>query len=221
MSINAIGGAASTAATQASQYRSASSAAAAKPAGSAPPDGKAFVSAIASALQDIGVADAGATDSSADPASALGDFLNELMESLHGAGANGGGAPSGPPPGGAGGPPPPGGGGGGSGGGGMKSELASLVGSLARQSGAATEDSEETDSTDSTESAGSTDSTAAAASTDTAASTGKLESSFGALLGALGLDSSDSSSKLGQFLQTLASKLDTSGPAGNLINTTA
>jgi hypothetical protein len=208
MSISAIGGAASTTAAQASQYRSASTAAAAKPAGAAPPDGKAFVSAIASALQEIGVAAAGSDSANADPAAALGDFLNELMASLQSGGAKGGAAPPGPPPGGAGGPPPPGAGGGG----GMKSELASLVGSLARQS--ATDSDEAEDGSTSTSTSASTD-------TDTESVGTKLASSFGTLLGALGLDSTDSASKLGQFLQSLATRLETAGPAGNLINTSA
>ncbi|MFB9245046.1 hypothetical protein IV454_22620 [Massilia antarctica] len=197
MSASAIGASSPTTTTQASQYRSASTGAA-RPAAGAPPDGKAFVSAIASALQEIGVADADAAESSAsaDPAAALGDFLNELMASLQPAGGKG---PQGPPPGG-GGPRP--------GGGGMQSDLASLVGSLSKQASSAidTDDSNTTDITD---------------TADVSSSTARLESSFGTLLGALGLDSADSSSKLGQFLQTLATKLDAAGPAGNLINTTA
>ncbi|NHZ82489.1 hypothetical protein F2P44_24880 [Massilia sp. CCM 8695] len=194
MSTSAIGAFSPTATTQASQYRSVPAGAAAKPAAAAPPDGKAFVSAIASALQEIGVADADAADSSAsaDPASALGDFLNELMESLQSAGGKGGKGPQGPLPGGGG--PPPGGGGGG-----MQSDLASLAGSLTKQAGS------ETDTDDS----------------DTTGSTARLESSFGKLLGAFGLDSADASSRLGHFLQTLATKLDATRPAGNLINTTA
>lgn len=56
------------------------------------------------------------------------------------------------------------------------------------------------------------------ASSDSASA---LESAFSNLLGALGLDSEDAGSKLGQFLETLAAKLDASGPSGNLINTTA
>ncbi|MDM5177787.1 hypothetical protein PO883_11340 [Massilia sp. DJPM01] len=197
MSTSAIGAFSPTATSPASQYRSTPTGAAAKPAAAAPPDGKAFVSAIASALQEIGVADADTADSSASagPASALGDFLTELMESLQsagGKGGKGGKGPQGPPPGGGG--PPPGGGGGG-----MQSDLASLAGSLTTQAGSDT---------------GTDDS-------HTTGSTARLESSFGKLLGALGLDSADSSTKLGQFLQTLATKLDATGPAGNLINTTA
>ncbi|CUI09352.1 hypothetical protein [Massilia antarctica] len=197
MSTSAIGASSPATTTQASQYRSASTGAA-RPAAGAPPDGKAFVSAIASALQEIGVADADAAEStaSADPAAALGDFLNELMASLQPAGGKG---PQGPPPGGAG--PRPGGGG-------MRSDLASLVGSLSKQASSAI-DTDDSDTTDITDTA------------DVSSSTARLESSFGTLLGALGLDSADSSSKLGQFLQTLATKLDAAGPAGNLINTTA
>ncbi|MCE3606318.1 hypothetical protein LXA47_22325 [Massilia sp. P8910] len=200
MSTSAIGASSPATTTQASQYRSASTGAA-RPAAGAPPDGKAFVSAIASALQEIGVADADAADSSAsaDPAAALGDFLNELMASLQSAGAKGGKGPQGPPPGGAG--PRPGGGG-------TQSDLASLVGSLTKQASSAI-DTDDGDTTDITDTA------------DVSSSTARLESSFGTLLGALGLDSADSSSKLGQFLQTLATKLDAAGPAGNLINTTA
>lgn len=52
-------------------------------------------------------------------------------------------------------------------------------------------------------------------------STSALSSSFKNLLGSLGVDSSDSGTKLGQFLRTLSAKLESSGPSGNLVNTTA
>lgn len=58
-------------------------------------------------------------------------------------------------------------------------------------------------------------------STDSTDSASSLESAFANLLGALGLDSADADTKLGQFLETLAGKLEASGPSGNLINTTA
>jgi hypothetical protein len=192
MSISSIGGCSAAQTTQATQYRSTSSAASTSTA-SAAQDGSSFINAIASALSDIGVtssasADPGtaAADANTDPAKALGDFLHTLMDTLH---AQGGG------PQGAGGPPPPPPSGGGKGGG-IESDLQSLISSLG------TTDTEST--SDSTDSAG----------TDLAAS-------FKNLLGALGMDSADSSSKLGQFLQTLSAKLETSGPSGNLINTTA
>lgn len=50
--------------------------------------------------------------------------------------------------------------------------------------------------------------------------TGKA-SSFESLLGSLGLDASDASARLGEFMQNLAERLESSGPSGNLINTTA
>ncbi|MES2018484.1 MAG: hypothetical protein V4484_18500 [Pseudomonadota bacterium] len=166
MSINSVGSC-STGQVQASQYRSsgnASASASVRP----PGDAGQFVSAIASALTELG---AGSSTDSAAPAQALGQFLNTLMETLKPPG----GRPDGPPP------PPPGGG--------MQSGLQSLI-----------------------DSTGDDDATSA---------TSALEQSFASLLASLGLDSDEAGSKLGQFLQSLASKLEASGPSGNLINTTA
>lgn len=50
---------------------------------------------------------------------------------------------------------------------------------------------------------------------------GALATSFASLLSSLGLDSSAAGDKLGAFLDSLAARLDASGPSGNLINTTA
>ncbi|MCG2584604.1 hypothetical protein [Massilia sp. TS11] len=66
-----------------------------------PPDGGAFIDAIASALQSIGgtsasSADSGGTASSTDPAQALGSFLHSLGQAMRAAG--GAAAPAGPPP---------------------------------------------------------------------------------------------------------------------------
>lgn len=186
MSISAIGGC-SAAQTQATQYRGTSATSAAG--GSAKPDPGGFISAIASALSEIGATSAAsdatsatATATATEPAKALGDFLNSLMEALHAqgggkdvAGADGADAPPPPPPDGK--------------GGGIATDLQSLIASLA----------------------GTGDS-----STGTS-----LATSFKSLLGALGADSGDATSRLSQFLQTLSDKLSSSGPAGNLINTTA
>lgn len=201
MSISSIGGCSAATQSQSTQYRSTTSASSANPtssAASAAQDGSSFINAIASALSDMGVTTSASSDSSnastdagADPAKALGDFLHTLMEALHSQGGDQQDGTAGPQ--GAGGPPPPPPSGGG---GGIESDLQSLISSL------------ESSSTDST-----TDG-ASSASTDLAAS-------FKNLLGALGVDSADSGSKLGQFLQTLSAKLETSGPSGNLINTTA
>ena len=203
MSISSIGGCSAATQSQSAQYRSttsASSATATSSAVSAAQDGSSFINAIASALSDMGVTTSASSDSSnastnagAAPAKALGDFLHTLMEALHSQGGDQQDGTAGPQ--GAGGPPPPPPFGGAKGGG-IESDLQSLISSL------------ESSSTDST-----TDSTSSA-STDLAAS-------FKNLLGALGVDSADSGSKLGQFLQTLSAKLETSGPSGNLINTTA
>ena len=178
----------------------------------AAPDGSSFINAIASALSDSGVtspattsADTTSSDTSTDPAKALGDFLHTLMQSLH---SQDGGQQQGTD----GAPPAHAHGGGGGKGGHIKSDLQSLISSLGTSS---TGDSTST-STTSADGTTSTDSTTGADST-----TSGLTASFKNLLGALGVDSADASSKLGQFLQTLSAKLDSSGPSGNLINTTA
>jgi hypothetical protein len=51
--------------------------------------------------------------------------------------------------------------------------------------------------------------------------TATLQASFASLLGSLGLEQSGASGKLGEFLQTLASKLEAGGSSGNLIDTSA
>lgn len=190
MSISSLGSCSSTQ-TQATQYRS--TATSSSGTGAAQGPGKArgddFVSAIASALSELGASttDASTGTDSTDPAQALGDFLQQLMDTLHaqgGQGAQSGQEAGAPPP-----PPPPGGGGGG---GGIQADLQSLIASLSGDS-----------------SGDGTDSTTA------------LQSSFSSLLGSLGVDDTGASAKLGQFLQTLASKLEASGPSGNLINTSA
>ena len=58
-------------------------------------------------------------------------------------------------------------------------------------------------------------------STGDSSATGTLKDSFASLLGSLGLDQSEATSKLGDFLKTLSSKLEANGPSGNLINTSA
>lgn len=169
MSMSAIGGCSATQA-QATQYQSSTRASASATATttSSTPDGSSFISAIASALSDIGVTTASSSsatsDTSTDPAKALGDFLQTLIETMQ------------------------------SQGGGMEADLQSLIASLG------------------------TDDTAAITSDS---STSNLDSSFKNLLGALGVDSADSGSKRSQFLQTLSAKLESSGPAGNLVNTLA
>ena len=172
MSIGSLGSC-STTQTQATQYRgSAASTDAAQATGKA--RGEDFVSAIASALSELGASTGAATDSTSDPAQALGDFMQQLMETLHAQGGQGGSEGGAPPP------PPAGGGGG------IQSDLQSLITSLSGDSSATA-----------------------------------LQSSFESLLGSLGMDDSDAGTKLGQFLQTLSSKLEASGPSGNLINTSA
>jgi hypothetical protein len=196
MSINPIGSSL-TAQTQAAQYDSIVTTSAGTDASSTAvaPGGGAFIGAIASALSDIGVNSASSTDAastgeSTDPANAVGDFLQTLMETLH---SQGGGHGHGGPHG-AGGPPakPPSGGGNG----GIASDLQNLIKSLG---------SANTDSTSGTE----------------AGTSSGLSDSFKNLLGELGIDNTDAGSKLSQFLQTLASRLESSGTSGNLVNTTA
>jgi hypothetical protein len=193
MSINPIGSSL-TAQTQAAQYDSTVTTSAGADASSTAvaPGGGAFISAIASALSDIGVSSASSTGAastgeSTDPANAVGDFLQTLMETLH---SQGGGHGHGGPHG-AGGPPgkPPSGGG-------IASDLQNLIKSLG---------SANTDSTSGTE----------------AGTSSGLSDSFKNLLGELGIDNTDAGSKLSQFLQTLSSRLESSGTSGNLVNTTA
>ncbi|HEU4372772.1 MAG TPA: hypothetical protein VFS02_04735 [Telluria sp.] len=188
MTMSAIGGCSPAQATQYTSTASTSTASTTA-AGGAPRDGSTFISAIASALSDIGVtapsADGAATT---DPAQALGGFLQTLMQTLHAqnAGAQDDAAAAGSAPvqahghhGGK--------------GGNMQADLKSLIASLGSTSA---------------------DSTPSSATAD-------LSSSFKNLLGSLGADGTDSGAKLGQFLQTLSSKLESSGPSGNLVNTTA
>jgi hypothetical protein len=223
MTISAIGGC-SPAQTQATQYSSATSASGATgttAASGASRDGSTFISAIASALSDIGVsapstggASTGAT--TADPAQALGGFLQTLMQTLQsqnaGAqqGAQGDSAVAGTDATATQGAAPAHAHGhhGGGKGGHMQADLKSLIASLGSTS---------TDGTASSATAADATSTAATAT----GATSELAGSFKNLLGALGVDSANSSAKLGQFLQTLSSKLESSGPSGNLVNTTA
>jgi hypothetical protein len=170
MSLNPIGSSL-TAQTQAAQYDSTVTTSAGADASSTAvaPGGGAFVSAIASALSDIGVSSASSTDAastgeSTDPANAVGDFLQTLMETLNSQG-------------------------GGHGHGGLIKSLGSA----------------NTDSTSGTE----------------AGTSSGLSDSFKNLLGELGIDNTDAGSKLSQFLQTLSSRLESSGTSGNLVNTTA
>lgn len=193
MTISAIGGCSPTQ-TQATQYSSTTNTAAA---GGVARDGSTFINAIASALSDIGVtasstggaasATGATTDATtADPAKALGSFLQTLMQTLHSQAANNdatatqGAAPAHAHH-------------GGGKGGHVLADLKSLIASLGSAS---------------------TDATAASSTAD-------LAGSFKNLLGALGVDSADSGAKLGQFLQTLSAKLESSGPSGNLVSTTA
>ncbi|MDB5906372.1 MAG: hypothetical protein JWP34_486 [Massilia sp.] len=62
--------------------------------------------------------------------------------------------------------------------------------------------------------------TDSASGTDAGTSSG-VSDSFKNLLGELGIDNTDAGSKLSQFLQTLSSRLESSGTSGNLVNTTA
>lgn len=197
MSINPIGSSLA-AQTQAAQYDSTVTTSAGADASRAgvEPGGGAFISAIASALSDIGVSSASSTDAAAtgdstDPANAVGDFLQTLMETLH---SQGGGHGRGGPHG-AGGPSATSPFGGGHGGG-IASDLQSLIESLG---------SANTDSTSGTE----------------ASTSSGLTDSFKNLLGEPGIDNTEAGAKLSQFLQTLSARLESSGNSGNLVNTTA
>lgn len=211
MTMSAIGGCSPAQATQYTSTANTSATSSPATASGSARDGSTFISAIASALSDIGVtaSSAGGTDPSVattDPAQALGGFLQNFMQTLHAqnagtqadgnAAASDAGATQGSAPahahlhhGGK--------------GGNLQADLKSQIASLGSTG------------TDSTASAATT------ASATTASATADLSNSFKNLLGALGADSSGASAKLGQFLQTLSSKLESSGPSGNLVNTTA
>jgi hypothetical protein len=163
------------------------------------------MSAIAGALSDIGVtapsADGASATAATDPAQALGGFLQTLMTTLHAqhAGAQDGAAAAASDTGATqGSAPAHGHGHHGGKGGNMQADLKSLIASF-----------------------GSTSADSTSSSATVASATSDLSSSFKNLLGSLGVDSADSGAKLGQFLQTLSAKLESSGPSGNLVNTTA
>lgn len=102
MTIGAIGGCTPSQASNV-QFRSAGAVSAGLDAGSEAQVGKrAFVDAIASALAEIGItSDASTTGDQTDAAAALGDFLKNLMETLHAEGAGGPPPRPAPPPAGA------------------------------------------------------------------------------------------------------------------------
>jgi hypothetical protein len=190
MTISAIGGCSPAQATQYTSTSNNTATSSSTAASVAARDGSTFISAIASALSDIGVTASSAAGASAgtDPAQALGGFLQTLMQTLHTQNAASSDATAAQ-----GSAPAQAHGHHGGKGGDMQADLKGLIASLGSTG---------------------TDSTTSGATSD-------LSSSFKNLLGALGADGSDSSAKLGQFLQTLSSKLESSGPAGNLVNTTA
>jgi hypothetical protein len=177
---------------------------------SGPPPGGGLIDAIMQSLSQIGVGQTSATDNSDTSTSsdssttaqnavqAFGDFMQNLMAALHS--QNAGGAQGGQPPSGQ----PPGAGNGG-GPGQLGSDLESLISEL-------TSSDSSTSSTDST-----SDSTSDSSTSDTSLS--GLEQSFSTLLNALG--GSSGTTTLESFLEALASKLQSNGPSGNVINTQA
>jgi hypothetical protein len=164
MTIGAIGGCAPQQAASV-QFRSGAGGSTPAAASNDAQGGKGgFIDAIASALTEIGITSGsskGGDDS--DAAAALGDFLKNLMDTLHAEGAGG----SRPPP-----PPPP-----------------PLAG--------------------------------AAPASESSDGGSSLESAFTSLLEALGVSTDDATTKLGDFLQALAGKLEQNGSSGNLLDTTA
>jgi hypothetical protein len=189
---------------------------------SEPPLGGSLIGAIMQSLSQIGVGQTNATDNSDTSASsdsgstaqnaiqAFGDFMQNLMAALHSQGAAGG-PQGGPPPGG----PPPGGGNSGPNGGGGNDLRVGQTGSASGQGQLNTDlaslISQLTSSDSSTESDTGT-------SSDNTSLSG-LEQSFSTLLNALG--GSRGTTTLESFLETLASKLQSNGPSGNVINTQA